>query len=109
MQNNFCINTLLGHIDDIFNDTGSVPKTVSVSLRTYRDLLIELGRSTIYDHPVANTTIPRVVTIQAAGGEVKVLFDRDMPEGMDYYFDDGAVEKARWLDQITEDIILRGS
>jgi hypothetical protein len=95
-------------MDDIFADTGSVPKTISVSLKTYRDLLIELGRSTVFDTPVANTSIKRDVSIQTVGGVVRVLYDKDMPEGMDYYFDDGAVEKARWLDQIAEDIILRG-
>ena len=109
MQSNFCINVLLGHIDDIFADTGYVPKTVSVSLRAYRDLLLELGRSTVYDTPIANTSLKRDVSIQAVGGVIRVLHDMDMPEGMDYYFNDGKEAKMLWLDQLAEDILIRGN
>ena len=93
-------------VERMYVDTGSTPKTISVSIETYSNLLRIMWTSSGTINYIPPRTGVEVLSLQTSCGSVDIVVDKKMPPHVDYYFDDN--KEWTWQDQLFEDIILRG-
>ena len=102
-SNNVCTEILIEAIECFYTETGYAPRTVSVRTANLVNLIKEAASQSRY--PIEPMLGFAQFSIETYCGVVSVRIDNDMPDEIDYYFDDDVM---RWLDKAAEDILLRG-
>jgi len=102
---NICYDTVMEAAERIYTEMGVPPQILYVTPSLLSNLLKEMGANLRSACTAVNDTGIVSASFYTSHGHIQIEVDREMPEHLDFYFDD---KKMLWLDWIFEEIILKG-